>query len=69
MLSCIPTPLEMQMPEQLSLFDTPQPNWAQQLHQRLDPQIRDRLIAILKDIAQAALHPPTIDEQTDPNER
>jgi hypothetical protein len=60
----------MQMPEQLSLFDTPEPNWAQQLHQRLDPQIRDRLIAILKDMAQAALHPPTTDAQeADPNER
>jgi len=58
------------MPEQLSRFDIPEPTWSQPLHQRLDPQIRDRLIAILKDRAQAALHPPTTDAQeADPNER
>ena len=58
------------MPEQLSLFDTPEPNWTAQLHQRLDPQMRDRLIAILREMAQAALHPPTTDAQeADPNEQ
>lgn len=51
------------MPAQLSLFDTPKPDWAQQLHQRLEPQMRDRLITILREMAQAARHPPTTDTQ------
>jgi hypothetical protein len=60
----------MQMPEQLSLFDTPEPNWTEQLHQRLDPQMRDRLIAILSNMAQTALHPPITDaEESDPDEQ
>jgi len=46
------------MPEQLSLFDTPQPNWAQQLQQRLEPQTRDQVLAILADMARAALQAP-----------
>ena len=50
------------MPEQLSLFDTPQPNWAQQLQQRLEPQTRDQVLAILADMARAALQPPGVQE-------
>jgi hypothetical protein len=53
--------MEMRMPEQLSLFDTPEPNWTQQLHRRLDPRTRDRRIAILIDMAQTALHSPMTD--------
>jgi len=69
MLRCTPTPLEMRMPEQLSLFDPPEPNWVEQLHRRLDPRTRDCLIAVLIDMAQAALHPPTADAQeSDPDE-
>jgi len=62
MLRRISTPKEMQMPEQLSLFDTPQPNWAQQLQQRLEPQTRDQVLAILADMARAALQPPGVQE-------
>lgn len=51
------------MPGQLSLFDPPEPNWAEQLHRRLDPQTRDCLITVLIDMAQTALHPPTADPQ------
>ncbi len=57
------------MPEQLCLFDTPEPNWAEQLHRRLDPRIHDRLIAILIEMARTALHPPMTDAQeSDPDE-
>jgi hypothetical protein len=59
----------MRMPEQLCLFDTPEPNWAEQLHRRLDPRIHDRLIAILIEMARTALHPPMTDAQeSDPDE-
>jgi hypothetical protein len=56
------------MPEQLSLFDPPEPNWAEQLHRRLDQRTRECLIAVLIDMAQTALHPPTADAQeSDPD--
>ena len=51
------------MPEQLSLFDPPEPNWVEQLHRRLDPRTRDCLITVLIDMARTALHPPTADAQ------
>jgi len=51
------------MPEQLSLFDPPEPSWVEQLHRRLDPRTRDCLIAVLIDMAQTALHPPMTDAE------
>ena len=57
------------MPEQLSLFDPSEPNWAEQLHRRLDPRTHECLIAVLIDMAQTALHPPMADpEVSDPDE-
>lgn len=57
------------MPEQLSLFDPPEPNWVEQLHRQLDPRTRDCLIAVLIDMARTALHPPTADaEESDADE-
>ena len=57
------------MPEQLSLFDTPDPNWVEQRHRRLDPRTHDRLIAILIAMAQTARHPPMANaKETDPDE-
>ena len=46
------------MPEQPNLFETPHPSWAQQLHQRLEPQTRDQVLAILADMARTALQAP-----------
>ena len=51
------------MPEQLNLFETPQSSWAQQLHQRLEPQTRNQVLAILADMARTALQAPVADAQ------
>jgi len=56
------------MPEQLNLFETPQPSWAQQLHQRLEPQTRDQVLAILVDMARTALQKPVADAQEGDND-
>jgi len=69
MLRRIPTRLQMRMPEQLSRFDPSEPNWAEQLHRRLDPRTHECLIAVLIDMAQTALDPPMADpEVSDPYE-
>jgi len=58
------------MSEQLPLFEALEPTWAKRLRQRLDPQLRDRVKAILVEMAQAALRcPPAGQQEVDPDER
>jgi hypothetical protein len=68
MLGYISTPKETQMPEQLNLFETPQPSWAQELHLRLEPQTRDQVLAILVDMARTALQARVADAQAGDND-
>ena len=51
------------MPEQLPLFETREPSWAERLRERLEPPIRERVRAILVEMAQAGLCAPPLRPQ------
>lgn len=51
------------MPEQLPLLEMREPTWVERLHQRLDPQRRDQVQAILVEMTRAALSPPAAKRQ------
>ena len=58
------------MAEQLPLFETREPSWAERLRERLVPPIRERLRAILVEMAQAQLRsPPLRPQEEDRDER
>ena len=58
------------MPKQVPLFETRESNWAERLRQRLEPPIRERVKAILVEMAQAGLwSPPVRAQEGDPDEQ
>jgi hypothetical protein len=63
MLSRILTAEEKVMPDQLSLFEAREPTWAARLRSSLKVQVRDRVKAILVEMAQAALRTPPAKQQ------
>jgi hypothetical protein len=58
MLGRILTAKEKAMPEQVPLFEAREPSWAERLRQRLEPSTRERVKAILVEMAQAGLWSP-----------